>query len=507
NGLFTGYVYTNMSLRGSVKYVDAVGAVSVSRTPVTVTLLYDMVWNGSAGTDWNTGANWNSGMVPTEVINVTIPDVTNDPVINWFGGVCNDLTIESGASLLVDAGSFVTYGTVTNNGSFSINVPQATDLWELIGVPVSGATADIFLGNYLQSYTEATDTWNEIIEPETPLVPGEGYALWVQSKVGLFTYSGTPNTGNYSTDYTYTPTGNPLHYGFNLMGNPYPSYIDWDVLNETYGAVYQYDGYAYSSWNGTGTGSSFIDPGKGFLIAPASSGSLLLTNACRATQLPVKSANATDNTVVIQAGNENYMDELYVVFNPEATDQFDLQYDAWKILTDEDNIAQVFSIMGEKNLSIDQQPMTTQLPVGFTCGESGSYYFTLGDMTWEGPVYLEDTKTGAIHDMHTGDYVFGYEVGEAGNRFILHFTTLGIDKPEELSNVNVWSTGNRVVVSSSEIFDNTGILIFDITGKKVFETNISQTNRFEMSPGLNTGLYFVKVLTGNVITTRKVYIK
>ena len=148
----------------------------------------DLAWTGATDTDWGTPSNWDLSAVPTAIDNVTIPSVTNDPIIDWQGAECNNLTIESGASLHAD-GALITNGTVTNNGTFIINAMHSTGVWELIGIPVADQTANIFLGNYLQTYTEATDTWNQVIEPTTALDPGLGYALWENTKVGIMTYT------------------------------------------------------------------------------------------------------------------------------------------------------------------------------------------------------------------------------------------------------------------------------------------------------------------------------
>jgi len=66
-------------------------------------------WDGSTDSDWNTAANWDLGLVPSYADIVIIPDVTtNDPIINTANNGCFDLTIESGASLTVNAGAGLT---------------------------------------------------------------------------------------------------------------------------------------------------------------------------------------------------------------------------------------------------------------------------------------------------------------------------------------------------------------------------------------------------------------
>nr|NQU92603.1 hypothetical protein [Bacteroidota bacterium] len=73
-----------------------------------------LLWDGSTDSDWNDGTNWDGGSVPTSGDNVVIPNVTNDPVIaNYTPGSpaqCDNLTINSGASLTIAAGNALTVG-------------------------------------------------------------------------------------------------------------------------------------------------------------------------------------------------------------------------------------------------------------------------------------------------------------------------------------------------------------------------------------------------------------
>lgn len=94
----------------------------------------ESVWTGATSTDWNTGSNWQNGIVPTVGATILIPDVTNDPVLD-MNRTIGGLTIESNASLdlnnanLSISGHFLLDGTVTaNNGTLTFNGANAQDL-------------------------------------------------------------------------------------------------------------------------------------------------------------------------------------------------------------------------------------------------------------------------------------------------------------------------------------------------------------------------------------------
>lgn len=80
-------------------------------------------WTGDTSTDWNTASNWCDGVVPTSTTDVTIPAVaSNQPIIGTAGGLCNDITIGTGASLTTDGTSNLSIsGNFTNNGTYNQN--------------------------------------------------------------------------------------------------------------------------------------------------------------------------------------------------------------------------------------------------------------------------------------------------------------------------------------------------------------------------------------------------
>ncbi|MDO7851009.1 DUF4394 domain-containing protein [Hymenobacter convexus] len=76
-----------------------------------------LTWTGAVSTDWGTAGNWNPAQVPTATDNVTIPDVTNDPVVNG-NQLANGVTLNTGAILTLADGSVLSVsGNIVNNSA------------------------------------------------------------------------------------------------------------------------------------------------------------------------------------------------------------------------------------------------------------------------------------------------------------------------------------------------------------------------------------------------------
>jgi len=101
---------------------------------VLITLLGSKInaqttWTGATNTDWATASNWTAG-VPDSADFVTIPDVTNDPIIT-SAAFAKNVTIETGGLMVVsatfsisifgvaEAGIF-NFSTVQNNGTINV---------------------------------------------------------------------------------------------------------------------------------------------------------------------------------------------------------------------------------------------------------------------------------------------------------------------------------------------------------------------------------------------------
>ena len=117
-------------------------------TTASVTIVPSGTWTGVVNNDWNIAANWQCGVVPNSAINVVIPgNVSIFPLIAIGTTAVRNLTIQSGASLLLNGATLQIGGTITNNGSFT----AANGIVEMNGTVAQVIPAATFAGNTLKS--------------------------------------------------------------------------------------------------------------------------------------------------------------------------------------------------------------------------------------------------------------------------------------------------------------------------------------------------------------------
>lgn len=130
------------------------GFVSSPLEGVRATLPANEVYSVVNG-DWNSGASWNTGTVPTNTDNVTISD-GNTIRINTTNAVCNNLIVGGGSSGILRFIGGTTSATLTVDGDITIN-QNAT--FTIIN-NATGGTRKLILGN--RKYSNSNLTVNGI---------------------------------------------------------------------------------------------------------------------------------------------------------------------------------------------------------------------------------------------------------------------------------------------------------------------------------------------------------
>jgi hypothetical protein len=275
---------------------------------------------------------------------------------------------------------------------------------------------------------------------------GRGYSAIVNSGQTL-SVSGVPNLNSVSYSLTksaYTSVPNPTpaagvynpaytstSSGMHLVGNPFPSPYKWD------GGDANIDNIGYM-WVSNGSYKGTYQPinvndvlaiGQGFMVHTNAATTLQFLNANRqSTATASFYKNSAEKLVVDLVGN-GFADKTEINFNTMATNNFDNEYDGFKIIGNYNQPTLFTVIDGSKMASVNTLPsivQTPNVPMSLFVGTNGQYQLKVSNISSFDPtsyIFLEDTKTGSMQDMRANDsYPFSASTTDLPDRFIIHFT-------------------------------------------------------------------------------------
>lgn len=463
----------------------------------------NFTWDGSEDSDWNTADNWDLSIVPSISDNVTIANTGTAPVIALdINASCNNLTVNSGASLTVESGgSLLTNGSV--NGSVDVELWIQPGEWHLISIPNNNTTANTFLGDYLQTWSEPNETWSDIIDPSTNLLPAKGYSCWSTDGVNNTVFSGTPNNGNQEIGMTNNFSG--YYQGYNLVGNPYPSSIDWTTLQESYGAAYL--------WNPVGGDydeitSGHIAPMQGFFIYADYSPKLFQMNNSNRSHGGsfLKGTDFIENSLVLYATYKEFTDKFTLIFDDMAQEGFTLTDDAWKLMSGHNGVSQLWSYCSDGKLAIDKRPPTESIQLGFANNEPGAYTIGISEIADISHAVLEDTKTNIFHDLTTGPYTFAWDLTDVENRFLLHLGPTAIPESEAAPTILIYAH-NQTIHLHAENPKPIMLHIRNMLGQTLVTQSLPPQKNHEIPVQLTEGIYIVTASDGDQTISQKVWIR
>lgn len=283
-------------------------------------------------------------------------------------------------------------------------------------------------------------------------VSGRGYSMFVRGNLltGSATWDlrGTVAIANVSPinlNPTFTSSGNVANDGWNLVGNPFPSTIDWNSSawqkSNLDGSIYITDNSdgsgtsMFRSYNGTtgvNGGDRYIAMGQAFYVKASGSNPVLtLTENVKAAGMQPNFFRSAPLTNILRATlvNESRRDEMVVHFREDASEKFDSHADAWKLMNGTVNI---YSISDDKKLAINSLGAlgcNTELQLGISQVNPGTYKLEFSEFeSFDSQVQIKltDSYTNAVIDVRKGAYSFTVSTDPASfgeNRFKLSWET------------------------------------------------------------------------------------
>jgi len=462
--------------------------------------------------------------------------------------------------------SIIVSGSSTGNIDYNRYVNAVgTDEWDLIGSPLDAVSISTFVTNNTNGtatlatngsayavgvYDNATDTWTNYTTSTVGAAGnfdiGKGYQMAsVDGGTGILKFTGTVA----STTQTQAIINNDAANSnagrrWNLIANPFPSYVQGnsnadgsnnfltvnaDKLDDSFEAVYGYDadGTGYTIYNNS-SGALRLAPGQAFMVASddTSSDNVSFTTAMR-------TAVGGDDLIVGDVLEDSFelilklyegdteIDYTRFYFEDGLSLGLDPGYDAGhfneeaslmsRLLEEDEGVGFAINAMGLENVSDAVIPLVINREAG-TDFRIGIDTFGIYAGT---NVYLEDNVQGTMTLLNEGDFELNPEstLSEAG-RFFIHLTedTFSNEDEVETNLLNVFKAdyNNFITVEGLAIQSgNTNVKLYSLLGREILskELNNSTNTQTISTETIATGVYVIKLQSGNRVLTKKLIIK
>ena len=426
-----------------------------------------------------------------------------------------------------------------------------------------GGTATGTPKNRFWQYDEATDRFKNtgafLLNDDSVFETAKGYAIRGQNQFTTtmpttsheFAFTGIPNNGDLSfVNLKYSGPDN----GYNLVGNPYPSNIDFDELYNTnstkiYATAYfwtnndmlflaqqgsGYSGNNYAVYNFTGgtpaaepdpnqpgnpvtnpTPTNVIKVGQGFIIRSKSAGAnqpLNFTNEMRVVENGVffnNKKSAEKNRFWLRLTTPSRITNTILVgYIPTATNGFEIDYDAELFVVGSDSF---YSILGSKKLAIQgKKEFNTddKVDIGNVYSQSGNYTISLrnaeGVFNNAQNIYLKDNLLNKTVNLTDGEYAFQAVKGTDATRFQIVYkddAVLGTDETLK-ADFLVYRDGSDYVISSRRALGK--IDVYDVSGRLLISQKTNKETMRLNTSTLKNGVYIIKIENSGDVRTTKI---
>ncbi len=465
---------------------------------------------------------------------VTIAD-GGELTLNGTGTISGSVTITNGGSLIA------TDGSVT--GNITYNRTLATTNWYLVSSPVVGQDIDAFVTTEvlasgtgsnlgLSDYNNTTPGWTYYQNGASgtgSFTSGDGRSIKLASQ-GDISFTGTINT----SDVIVAMTSNSN--GFNLVGNPYPSYIAGNEnadgtnniltinsANLTENTLWFWN-QSTSSYNQINQASTAfqIAPAQGFFVSATGSVNLSITEAMQSHQGTDSFQRLTTRPEIeltLSNGTATRNADIYYIEG--TTTGWDNGYDSSIF----GGVANEFAIYTHavangngRNLGIQSLPPNNYenmiIPVGINA-EAGTAIIidaTTNNFPEGINIYIEDKQDNSFTLLEAdSNFSFTPENNLDGiGRFYLH-TTSGVLSANDFAtntNISIYTSSKDNLRIAGVQNGTATVRLYNILGKEVLNTSFvgSGVNDIKVN-AIPVGIYIVKLTTENGTLNRKIIIQ
>jgi len=472
--------------------------------------------------------------------------------------LCNILTVDPGAAIVIDSGVTLTTDAInlnSNSQQYSSLISDGTIVGtvtykrytsqlgtnDLISAPISGQLFPDFAGlnvNLAASGTlrafapydtssGAYQNYDILTQETTSIDAGMGYRAATIDGSTL-TFTGAPRTDDVLDVVISDDAGGGA---WNLIGNPYPSYLDFDAfftqnktqLNNTlYQAIYGYDGdtsNGWTVWNQATIDSpameELIAPGQAFFVKSKSGGGLVdFTTSMRTTGSSddfilgrTTSSSPHYGHITLNSSSEDLDFNTDFYFNSNATQGFDPGYDTG-LYSQIPPAFSIYSHLVENNSGI---PFAVQafdpdsmydvvIPLGVNASQGQELTLSIleTDMPDDINIYLEDTADNSFTLLNTNDYIFTADDNLNGTgRFYLRFSVDVLSIFESnLDTITIYAASKtKTIHVNGELQSKTKAKLYDVNGRLIFTNELKSNSSRQIIDvsHLTAGIYIIEL--------------
>lgn len=477
---------------------------------------------------------------------------------------CRNLTIEAGATTVVSVGSKLTVlGDIVNNGTLSLAADahhqatlkitgslSGTGTYNMqayltagrnwyVSSPVSGAKSSVFnaASNPMYWYDEAhgsTLPWAVVNDNATDLTPMKGYIAKMPT-TGNVTFTGGAFNNNNETLTVYRTSGQAKE-GFNLVGNPYPSYFNygaatklnimptlWYRTRNSDNNAWVFDTFNLSLGSGISLSgravNANIPPMQAFwvrVMPGQSSGQIQFDKSLTTHRLVSNNKRrAPENSelqmIRLRVSSTSAYDEAIVAFHPSASDGI-CAYDSPKMLNASSVVPDVYTKATNELMAINTMRTfdgEKRIPLGFNTLKANN--FSISATQIDGfnaltQIKLYDALMGIEHDLvNDGEYQFQSAVASNLSRFELIVKIPGVTTAVNehiTSAINFERKSNQLlfVKINVPIAARANVIVYNAIGSKMHELAFA-SNAQAVHLHYPPGVYCVHVEVDGLLKT------
>jgi PKD repeat protein len=440
-------------------------------------------------------------------------------VQNVNGVVSGNVTVQR----YVAGGSGYRYFSAPISDASIVDINDNVPLVGFPGTSSPGAFPNIYYYDETNTSPDSMQGWTT----PTTLAPGyllgvqKGWAVRMNGNVTV-DLTGNLNNGSLNKTVTHTSSGRYTADGWNLVGNPYASPLNWDVVagslpSQIDNAIYYWDpiGEQYAAYvNGAGTNGATkeISSMQAFFIKVNTPGSYTLNtnNNARTTGDPIffRTAPVNNEMLTLTVSGVGHKDQTIVRFADNGTSLFDRTLDAYKRGSSSTAVPSLYTGVYSDSANLQYAVNTlsdlvqeVSVPLSMKSQVAGSYAINADNLsTFDATsfVWLEDVQANKLQDLRQNPvYSFTSNPVDAAARFVLHFTP-----PVKISTTSSTCDGK----DGSITINNPASVVWVCTVNDAQNNFVSLNNNLigtQTINGLAKGDYTV-IMTSNGYTVTKV---